>query len=64
MCAQFPMLSAPEPPDGQSPSPPLPPLPATFATGLLGSLRESDLSRTAPAEVHLTTGECINTGSP
>lgn len=57
MCAQFPMLSAPEPPDGQSPSPPLPPLPATFDTGLLGSLCESDLARTAPAEVHLISSK-------
>ena len=53
------MLSAPEPPDGQSPSPPLPPLPVTFDTGLLGSLQDTDLSRTAPAEVHLVSSECI-----
>lgn len=57
MCAQFPMLSAPAPPDGQSPSPPLPPLPAKFDTGVLGSLQDSDLSRTAPAEVSLVLAD-------
>ena len=52
MCSQFPMLSAPEPPNGESPSPPLPPLPMKFDTGVLGSLQEDDLARTAPAECH------------
>lgn len=50
MCAQFPMLSAPEPPDGQSPTPPPVALPLKFATSKIGSIDSEDLSRTAPAE--------------
>ena len=42
MCSQFPMLSAPSPPDGQSPTPPPPPLPSIFTTDTL------EYSHTAP----------------
>ena len=47
MCAQFPMLSAPSPPEGGSPTP-TPPV-VSFST--LGSLEAGDLSRTAPSEL-------------
>ena len=43
MCSQFPMLSAPSPPDGQSPTPPPPTLPSMFTTDTL------EYSNTAPA---------------
>ena len=45
MCAQFPMLSAPDPPEGGSPTPPPPSLPLRF-TNVIGSA--SSAARTAP----------------
>lgn len=47
MCAQFPMLSAPSPPDGQSPTPPPPSLPSVFTTATL------QYSQTAPTGQYL-----------
>ena len=46
MCAQFPMLSAPSPPEGASPTPTFP----TLHFSNLGS--PNDLARTAPSEMH------------
>ena len=48
MCAQFPMLSAPSPPEGASPTPPPPTVP--FST--IGSPDVGDLSRTAPSDIN------------
>ena len=45
MCAQFPMLSAPDPPEGASPTPPPPSLPLRF-TNVIGSAASA--ARTAP----------------
>ena len=45
MCAQFPMLSAPDPPEGGSPTPPPPSLPLRF-TEVIGSAASA--ARTAP----------------
>lgn len=45
MCAQFPMLSAPDPPEGGSPTPPPPTLPLRF-TDVIGSAASA--ARTAP----------------
>lgn len=45
MCAQFPMLSAPDPPEGGSPTPPPPSLPLRF-TNVIGSAASA--ARTAP----------------
>ena len=45
MCAQFPMLSAPEPPEGGSPTPPPPTLPLRF-TDVIGSADSA--ARTVP----------------
>ena len=45
MCAQFPMLSAPDPPEGGSPTPPPPTLPLRF-TDVIGSAAST--ARTAP----------------
>ena len=54
MCAQFPMLSAPSPPRGGSPTP----TPPTFPLSTIGSPDSGDLSRTAPAEMHEVGGLC------
>ena len=51
MCAQFPMLSAPDPPEGGSPTPPPPTLPLRF-TDVIGSAAST--ARTAPDDF-LTT---------
>ena len=48
MCAQFPMLSAPSPPEGASPTPTPPLIPLST----IGSPDAGDLSRTAPSEMH------------
>ena len=53
------MLSAPEPPDGHSPSPPPVALPLKFSTSTIGSPQSADLSRTAPAEYLNTYGPNI-----
>ena len=53
MCAQFPMLSAPSPPRGGSPTPTPPAVPLCT----IGSPDVGDLSRTAPAEVNVVGRE-------
>ena len=47
MCAQFPMLSAPDPPEGGSPTPPPPTLPLRF-TDVIGSAASA--ARTVPED--------------
>ena len=54
MCAQFPMLSAPSPPEGGSPTPTFP---SVVPLANIGSPDSGDLSRTAPAEVHEVSSE-------
>ena len=59
MCAQFPMLSAPEPPDGGSPTPPPPALPLRF-TDVIGSVPSA--ARTVPDEFLTSIPPDIITG--
>jgi len=47
-CAQFPMLSAPCPPDGHSPTPPPPNLPSVFETRPLEEEDSSDHTSRSP----------------
>lgn len=51
MCAQFPMLSAPSPPPGHSPTP----TPPIFGMRLFADLGSLDSARTAPAEGYMDT---------
>ena len=50
MCSQFPMLSAPSPPEGHSPTPTPPTLPLRFHPPNIGSLTDGEMARTAPDE--------------
>ena len=56
MCAQFPMLSAPSPPEGASPTP----TPPTLPFSNIGSPEFGDLSRTAPPDVY-DVSNCVCT---
>ena len=49
MCSQFPMLSAPSPPPGHSPTP----TPPIFGSNLFSNLGSLDIAHTAPADTFL-----------